>query len=181
MEAISWAFRPVLESIHPQEPQVLALRESIASTLTAALLPVRQYIAKAQAYETWLAVDPTAYVDALQVSNASTVRGCWPQPHCRVLHQANMCSPISKMGQNANNVRSTCCDQIMSMVCYTGALLLTCAVNSQAKSEELNLSEVQAEINKHQRELVAMQSALPASINLGFIALQLVKVGLQCC
>ncbi len=70
MEAISWAFRPVLESIHPQEPQVLALRDSIASTLTAALIPVRQYIAKAQAYETWLAVDPTAYVDALQVSNA---------------------------------------------------------------------------------------------------------------
>ncbi|KAL0019092.1 hypothetical protein WJX77_000912 [Trebouxia sp. C0004] len=111
MEGISWAFKPVLESIHPQEPQVLTLRESIASTLTAALMPVRQYIAKAQAYETWLAVDPTAYVDALQ-----------------------------------------------------------------AKSEELSLSEVQAEINKHQRELVAMQSALPASINLGFTALQLVKV-----
>jgi len=54
-------------------------------------------------------------------------------------------------------------------------------LSTQAKSEELNLSEVQAEINKHQRELVAMQSALPASINLGFTALQLVKVGLQCC
>ena len=70
MEAISWAFRPVLESIHPQEPQVTALRDSIASTLTTALIPVRQYITKVQAYETWLAVDPTAYVDTLQVSNA---------------------------------------------------------------------------------------------------------------
>lgn len=70
MEAIFWAFRPVLESMHPQEPQVLALREVIASTLTAALLPVRQYITKVQAYEAWLAVDPTAYVDALQVINA---------------------------------------------------------------------------------------------------------------
>ena len=68
MEAISWAFKPVLESVHPQEPQVLAGREAISSTLEAALVPVRQYIARVQAYEGWLAVDPAAYVDALQVS-----------------------------------------------------------------------------------------------------------------
>ena len=69
MEAISWAFKPTLQSVHPQEPQVLAWRGSIASTLTAALYPARQYIAKVQAYESWLALDPTAYVEALQVSN----------------------------------------------------------------------------------------------------------------
>ena len=67
MEAISWAFKPVLESVHPQEPQILAWRDGIASTLTAAMVPVRQYIVKVQAYETWLAVDSAAYVEALQV------------------------------------------------------------------------------------------------------------------
>lgn len=68
MEAVSWAFRPTVESVHPQEPQVLVWRDSIASTLTAALVPVRQYIAKVQVYEAWLTVDPVVYVDALQVS-----------------------------------------------------------------------------------------------------------------
>lgn len=68
MEAISWAYKPTIQSVHPQEPQVLALRESIASKLTAALYPARQYIAKVQTYCSWLEVDPVAYVEALQVS-----------------------------------------------------------------------------------------------------------------
>ena len=68
MEAISWAFKPTIQSVHPQEPQVLVWRESIASTLTAALYPARQYIAKVQAYCSWLVVDPVAYVEALQVN-----------------------------------------------------------------------------------------------------------------
>ena len=71
MEAISWAFKPTLQSVHPQEAQVLAWRESIASTITAALYPARQYISKMQAYGSWLALDPTAYVDNLTVSNFS--------------------------------------------------------------------------------------------------------------
>ena len=76
MEAISWAFKPVLESVHPQEPQVQAGREAIANTLEAALVPVRQYIARVQAYEGWLAVDPAVYVDALQVSVCCTATYC---------------------------------------------------------------------------------------------------------
>ena len=67
MEAISWAFKPTIQSVHPQEPQVLAWRESVASMLTAALFPARQYIAQVQAYCSWLAIDPVAYVEALQV------------------------------------------------------------------------------------------------------------------
>ena len=46
----------------------------------------------------------------------------------------------------------------------------------QGKSEEPSLAEWQAEINKHQRELVAMQAALPTSVNLGLTMLQLSKV-----
>ena len=46
----------------------------------------------------------------------------------------------------------------------------------QAKSEEPSLAEWQSEINKHQRELGAMQTALPSSVNLGLTALQLGKV-----
>ncbi len=70
MEAISWAFKPTVESVHPQEPQVLAWSETIASTLTVALAPVRQYVAKVQAYESWLLLDPVAYVEALQVCSS---------------------------------------------------------------------------------------------------------------
>ena len=72
MEAIAWAFKPTIQSVHPQEPQVVAWRESIAATLTAALYPARQYIAKVQAYCSWLAVDPVAYVEALQVIRSLT-------------------------------------------------------------------------------------------------------------
>lgn len=50
----------------------------------------------------------------------------------------------------------------------------------QAKGEELSLTEVQAEINKHQRELTAMQAALPTSVSLGLAALHLVKVATPC-
>ena len=46
----------------------------------------------------------------------------------------------------------------------------------QAKGEELSLSELQAEINKHQRELLALQSALPTIVNLGLASLHLGKV-----
>ena len=67
MEAIFWSFRPTVESVHPQEPQVLAWRDSVASTLAAALTPAREYTARVQAYECWLGVDPVAYVEALQV------------------------------------------------------------------------------------------------------------------
>ena len=86
MEAISWAFKPTIQSVHPQEPQVLAWRESIASTLTAALHPARQYIAKVQAYCSWLVLDPVAYVEALQVSKLRRVWltqlcGCMLLPH----------------------------------------------------------------------------------------------------
>lgn len=79
MEAISWAFKPTIQSVHPQEPQVLAWRESVASMLTAALFPARQYIAQVQAYCSWLVVDPSAHVEALQVSRLT--RLCVAQLH----------------------------------------------------------------------------------------------------
>lgn len=74
MEAIAWAFKPTIQSVHPQEPQVVAWRDSIAATLTAALHPTRQYMAKVQAYCSWLAVDPVAYVEALQVIRSLTLQ-----------------------------------------------------------------------------------------------------------
>ena len=46
----------------------------------------------------------------------------------------------------------------------------------QARSEEPSLAEWQTEINKQQRELVAMQAALPSFVNLGLTALHLGKV-----
>ena len=46
--------------------------------------------------------------------------------------------------------------------------------------DEPSLAEWQAEINKQQRELVAMQAALPTSVNLGLTALQLSKVCMHC-
>ena len=49
----------------------------------------------------------------------------------------------------------------------------------QSKSEEPSLAEWQAEINKQQRELVAMQASVPSSVNLGLTALQIGKVRLQ--
>lgn len=72
MEAIPWAFKPTIQSVHPQEPQVLEWRASIASTLTAALYPTRQYIAKVQAYCGWLAIDPVAYLEGFQVNRPMT-------------------------------------------------------------------------------------------------------------
>lgn len=73
MEAISWAFKPTIQSVHPQEPQVLEWREIIASTLTAALYPTRQYIAKVQAYCSWLVIDPVAYLEDFQVNRLTTI------------------------------------------------------------------------------------------------------------
>lgn len=46
----------------------------------------------------------------------------------------------------------------------------------QARSEEPSLAEWQTEISKQQRELVALQAALPSSVNLGLTVLQLGKV-----
>lgn len=46
----------------------------------------------------------------------------------------------------------------------------------QARSEEPSLAEWQSEINKQQRELGALQTALPSSVNLGLAVLQLGKV-----
>lgn len=68
LEAMSWAVKPTINSVHPQEPHVLALRKQIQDILTAALQPARQYIAKLQAYESILALDIAAYVEALQAS-----------------------------------------------------------------------------------------------------------------
>lgn len=48
----------------------------------------------------------------------------------------------------------------------------------QARSEELSLAELQAEINKHQRELQTMQSVLPSAVNLGLTAVQLGKASI---
>lgn len=56
------------------------------------------------------------------------------------------------------------------MHCYDHAFWL------QAKSEEPSLSELQAVINKQQKELKALEAALPASVNLGLTSLQLGKV-----
>lgn len=49
----------------------------------------------------------------------------------------------------------------------------------QAKGEEPSLNELQAEINKHQKELKALEAAVPVSVNLGLTALQLGKVSLH--
>ena len=66
MEAMSWAAKPTIDSVHPQEPAVLACREQIQSALATSLQPAYDYIAKVQAYESWLTIDAAAYVDALQ-------------------------------------------------------------------------------------------------------------------
>ncbi len=62
------------------------------------------------------------------------------------------------------------------LACVVGSNVNVRKLPVQAKGEDLSLAELQAEINKHQRELVAMQAALPSSINLGLAALQLGKV-----
>lgn len=80
MEAMSWAARPTVDSVHPQEPSVLACREQIKSALTAALQPVHDFLAKLQVYNSWLLIDPVAYVEALQASHLSPV----PTPVCHV-------------------------------------------------------------------------------------------------
>ena len=71
MDSMSWAAKPTVDSVHPQEPSVLAYREQIESTLTTALQPAYEYIAKVQSYESWLTIDAAAYVETIQASHLS--------------------------------------------------------------------------------------------------------------
>jgi dynein heavy chain, axonemal len=72
MERIFFAHKPQLASVQAQEAQVVAVREQVAAHITAALVPVRQFLTKLQEYEPWLRVDAAAYVAVLEVCNSHT-------------------------------------------------------------------------------------------------------------
>ena len=104
MEAMSWAAKPTVDSVHPQEPNVLSCREQIKSTLATSLQPAYDYIARVQAYESWLTIDTAAYVDALQASCLEYRAGIEQSVvHSSVLHELDpvehcakpLCSCIS--------------------------------------------------------------------------------------
>lgn len=68
MENMLFAHKPNLCSVHPQEPQVLFVRDQLAASVTAALVPAHQFLAKLQPYNAWLQLDVPAYIASLEVS-----------------------------------------------------------------------------------------------------------------
>ncbi|KXZ54227.1 hypothetical protein GPECTOR_5g319 [Gonium pectorale] len=70
MENLFWATAPVLSTVHPQEEGVVRLRESLRATLTAALVPVAEYMAKFEKYVPLLQLNVEAYVSALEAKGA---------------------------------------------------------------------------------------------------------------
>ncbi|KAK9803422.1 hypothetical protein WJX72_010826 [[Myrmecia] bisecta] len=64
MEKMFWATKPTLGSVHPQEPALLALKDSLSATLAGALAPLRSYLALFQSHEHLLQLDIAAYVGA---------------------------------------------------------------------------------------------------------------------
>ena len=68
MENMLFAHKPNLCSVHPQEPQVLSVRDQVAASVTAALVPAHQFLAKLQPYNAWLQLDVPAYITSLEVS-----------------------------------------------------------------------------------------------------------------
>ena len=68
MENMLFAHKPNLCSVHSQEPQVLAVRDQVAASVTAALVPAHQFLAKLQPYSAWLQLDVPAYITSLEVS-----------------------------------------------------------------------------------------------------------------
>ena len=84
MENMLFAHKPNLCSVHPQEPQVLSVRDQVAASVTAALVPAHQFLARLQPYNAWLQLDVPAYIASLEVSRALLLflmhrAGCCPQ------------------------------------------------------------------------------------------------------
>ena len=71
MENMLFAHKPNLCSVHPQEPQVLFVRDQVAASVTAALVPAHQFLAKLQTYNAWLQLDVPAYITSLEVSRVA--------------------------------------------------------------------------------------------------------------
>ncbi|EFJ44217.1 dynein heavy chain 2, partial [Volvox carteri f. nagariensis] len=70
MENLFWATAPILSTVHPQEEGVVKLRESLRATLTAALVPLDEYMAKFEKYVGLLQLNVDSYVAALENKGA---------------------------------------------------------------------------------------------------------------
>jgi len=70
MEGLFWPAAPSLTSPHPAEPGISGLRESLSASLTAALLPLRDYLSLWCALEPLLASTPEAIMSVLAAKGA---------------------------------------------------------------------------------------------------------------
>lgn len=140
MEAMSWAAKPTVDSVHPQEPNVLACREYIKSTLTAALQPVHEYIAKVQVYSSWLTVDPAAYLAGLQASLSHlALQACmtWlviKKPICS-LALAKTCLDMTRLCSVHAALQNLADDMVLLAVSRRRTQLERAASRSQQASE----------------------------------------------
>ncbi|GLI62391.1 hypothetical protein VaNZ11_005010 [Volvox africanus] len=70
MENLFWATAPILSTVHPQEEGVVKLREALRATLTAAMVPLDEYMAKFEKYVGLLQLNVDNYVAALENKGA---------------------------------------------------------------------------------------------------------------
>ncbi|KAF5829735.1 dynein heavy chain, N-terminal region 2-domain-containing protein [Dunaliella salina] len=66
MEELFWAIVPQLRAVHPLEEWVVKGREELVARITAALVPVREYLALYDTFEPLLRLSPESYVAALE-------------------------------------------------------------------------------------------------------------------
>ncbi|GLC56009.1 hypothetical protein PLESTB_001054700 [Pleodorina starrii] len=70
MENLFWATAPVLSTVHPQEEGVVRLRDALRAALTAAMVPVDEYMSKFEKYVGLLQLNVDTYVAALENKGA---------------------------------------------------------------------------------------------------------------
>ena len=66
MENLFWAYQPQLTSVHPMEPEVVELRDSMEAKVKESLVAVQKYLDQYAQFEDLLKLDVDGYVDALK-------------------------------------------------------------------------------------------------------------------
>ena len=75
MENLFWAYQPQLTSVHPMEPEVVELRDSMEAKVKGSLVAVQQYLDQYAQFQDLLKLDVDAYVDALKAKGEDLTLG----------------------------------------------------------------------------------------------------------
>jgi hypothetical protein len=170
MEHLFWPEPRKLTSLHPQEPEAVAARAALEEALARGLLPMRDYL---NCWKRW----------ALMAVGGLSLRVCWQlhdtvtgrqqgQPRHRRLPPWRLCS-----GSPADRPATFPPTQPSS---YEPLLALSVEAEVErlaARGAELTLGEVQASVARAVADLREMEAALPATLNLGLVQVNCVKVG----